>query len=401
MNVDDIPSFAYHEIFKYLDCKDIVSVSLVCRHWYEISSANIIWKPLCKYYWLLESLPEDCKSWKDAYKLFEKRFGDYIEEYRDIKGAWNKIEVWYKENCPGVNAHLQDGIDESVLNEFEKESDVKLPKDLKLSLLIHNGQSDDAEVGILGSLYEQSSFSANNTITNFLCPFEASREHYDPSRKMLLLNISPDSPILVSPTKFFSFYQKLSGSDYRENDKNPVIACSRYVSGENYVAAESYTQWLCKFAENLSSGCFMTLNGKLMLYEVGTEAVAVTEHITVTVRWAFVPGWNQNQARFEYFIKMQMDETAPESKSCKLESRFWIIYDDDTKHDETVAGNGVVGEYPVMKPGATFFWQSSTWFHNKGRMHGHFVMHRLNNPAIKLNVECPQFYMKAPWKTYK
>nr|CAB3245335.1 F-box only protein 3-like [Phallusia mammillata] len=396
-DISNLPDFAYHEVFKYLDYKDIRSASLACKHWNAISSEDIIWKPLCKFYWLLETIPDNCVTWKDAFTLFEQKYSDYINEYRHIKGAWSKIEKWYENNCPEVLHNLQDGIDESTLEEFEKENGVFLPKDLKLSFLLHNGQSGEAEIGILGSLFEQSSFTAGNMISNFLCSFETSQENYDNSRKMLLLNVSPDPEVLVSPAKFFLFYQKLSEADQEENT-NDIVACSRYVTGENYVASESYTQWLWEFAEKLASGSFATINGQVALYDSTTEVKAVTENITVTVRWAFVPGWNQNQARFEYFIQMEMDETATEHEACKLESRYWIIRDDDTKHHETVSGNGVVGAYPTMKPGAKFYWQSSTWFQNKGCMGGHFVMHRLRNPGFKINVACPNFYMVSPWK---
>ncbi|PRD26956.1 UNVERIFIED_CONTAM: apaG [Trichonephila clavipes] len=74
---------------------------------------------------------------------------------------------------------------------------------------------------------------------------------------------------------------------------------------------------------------------------------------------------------------MSMSPDAPQSEACQLETRHWIITDDNGS-EEQVDGPGVVGEYPVMYPGANFSWVSSTSFTTTyGNMKGYFRMRNL------------------------
>jgi uncharacterized protein affecting Mg2+/Co2+ transport len=43
---------------------------------------------------------------------------------------------------------------------------------------------------------------------------------------------------------------------------------------------------------------------------------------------------------------MSMDEKAPRSESCQLESRSWTIVDEDGVEDK-ISGRGVVGAFKV------------------------------------------------------
>lgn len=80
---------------------------------------------------------------------------------------------------------------------------------------------------------------------------------------------------------------------------------------------------------------------------------------------------------------MSMSPDAPQSESCQLETRHWIITDDKGS-EEQVDGPGVVGEYPVMYPGASFSWVSSTSFSTTyGNMKGHFRMRNLETSKSK------------------
>lgn len=90
---------------------------------------------------------------------------------------------------------------------------------------------------------------------------------------------------------------------------------------------------------------------------------------------------------------MTMSPDAPQSESCQLETRHWIITDDKGS-EEQVDGPGVVGEYPVMYPGASFSWVSSTNFATTyGNMKGHFRMRNLltSNFFFYFNLQLIQF----------
>lgn len=92
---------------------------------------------------------------------------------------------------------------------------------------------------------------------------------------------------------------------------------------------------------------------------------------------------------------MEMDENANPYDSCQLETRHWVITDADG-NVERVDGPGVVGEYPVMKPGASHFWISGTSYSTTvGEMKGHFTMKNLRN-GQPVEINCPTYVMKAP-----
>lgn len=73
---------------------------------------------------------------------------------------------------------------------------------------------------------------------------------------------------------------------------------------------------------------------------------------------------------FAYHVRISNvgDETA------QLVSREWIITDGDG-HVETVAGPGVVGEFPRLAPGESFEYTSfCPLTTNVGTMQGHYIM---------------------------
>lgn len=104
--------------------------------------------------------------------------------------------------------------------------------------------------------------------------------------------------------------------------------------------------------------------------------------------------------QFEYRIILEMEDGADPKESCQLHTRHWEITHFEDGREETVDGPGVVGEYPVMKPGSTFSWMSRTFFKKPGgSMSGNFQMHNLSSMADGI-VECPLYTMHFP-KEYK
>lgn len=137
----------------------------------------------------------------------------------------------------------------------------------------------------------------------------------------------------------------------------------------------------------------------LFRYEYIADCVARTSHITVTAGWATShvdPNSSKEKMIFEYRITMSMDEDAPPSESCQLMERHWRIVNFSDGREERVNGRGVVGEYPVMKPGAKFSWKSRTSFDPPGgSMEGHFTMRSLRT-SEKSEVQCPRYVMNFP-----
>lgn len=96
-------------------------------------------------------------------------------------------------------------------------------------------------------------------------------------------------------------------------------------------------------------------------------------HIDVTVEPRYVPEHSQPELEryaFSYTVTLHNagDVTA------QLMSRHWVITDGDVKVQE-VRGQGVVGEQPVLAPGASHTYTSGCVLPTPvGSMHGSFQM---------------------------
>lgn len=92
---------------------------------------------------------------------------------------------------------------------------------------------------------------------------------------------------------------------------------------------------------------------------------------------------------FQYSVRI----TNQSEETVQLVTRHWIITD-GAGHVEEVKGPGVVGEQPVLAPGASF--QYSSWCRLKtptGRMHGTYQM--LRTGGDQFDIEIAPFGLRA------
>lgn len=79
---------------------------------------------------------------------------------------------------------------------------------------------------------------------------------------------------------------------------------------------------------------------------------------------------------------------------CRLTTRHWYITDENGVNEE-VHGDGVVGEFPVMTPGALHEYISCTTFSTPtGTMKGHYEFQYLNKKG-SIHVEIPPMNFKS------
>jgi len=401
---DALPDVVLLELFKYLNYVELVNASKVCMRWNSLASSDGVWKNLCEFYWIVAELPSECKTWKGTFEKFYKAYGQYIDCYRHVKEAWNKLEKWLMEYSPECYDSLNEGIDEKVLDDFEHHEHLTLPKDLRLSYLIHNGQDSNGRFGLLGGqcVMVKPQNNVKYVFSNFMLSFE----------EAVIISAPGDTAVIqlsqsgFSPQELFDYYQIVNPPSHAIKRKAKIVTChTRHLAeivlgnAKAYEVGECFMQWFKNYVDKLTSGQYLIEDGKVLAYDAVTEVFAVTENITVSVRWAPIPVDFSDKNAFAYYIRMEMASSAPAEQSCKLVGRHWKIKDDDDSL-ETVEGSGVVGCYPVMTPGAKFAWQSWTAFRNSGSMSGHFIMHRLNNADLTINIQCPEFKMFNPWKQY-
>ena len=126
---------------------------------------------------------------------------------------------------------------------------------------------------------------------------------------------------------------------------------------------------------------------------LATTSDARTRGIRVLVRSLYLPERSEPSEGsffFAYHIRISNggDETV------QLQRRHWIITD-GRGHVEEVEGPGVVGETPVLAPGASFEYTSfcplPTAF---GTMHGTYLMKAASGETFE--IEIGQFSLIAP-----
>jgi ApaG protein len=103
------------------------------------------------------------------------------------------------------------------------------------------------------------------------------------------------------------------------------------------------------------------------------QSEARTRDIRVSVRSAYVPG-RSHPARRAWHFSYTVTISNEGGDTVQLLSRRWVITDAHG-HVEVVAGPGVVGQQPVLRPGETHTYSSACPLPTEfGTMEGRFRM---------------------------
>ncbi|XP_074655335.1 F-box only protein 3-like [Tubulanus polymorphus] len=412
----DLPHEAVLHICRYLDYPDLKSLGQTCKMLQDIADDNFFWKKLCKYYWLDECCPEG-KSWKQHFYSIYEQFGRYKDVYRKIRRAWKKIEEFTKENCPVIHRTLNKGLSETQLAEIEEKLQCNLPEDLRCSYRIHNGQeiccntNQFVFAGLMGTktsymqLFQEGDYYFNNNFSSdHLFDLNEATNQYQMYRDL-------DGFIALTICTAHYDSQFISINDESGIDIGMVVHPDPVVgnlplgvtpeldiSYDCFIMANSFTEWLCSHADNLEAKLYPVLDEHIYKFLKEPSCTWTTNFITVTVATCFMPEYSsiaESTFCHAYFITLHMADNAPKEEVWQLETRHWEIIDEnDVK--EVVDGPGVVGEYPIMRPGSKHSWISSTRFSTSyGNMRGHFTMKHIRTGKT-IDVICPVFHMQAP-----
>ena len=120
---------------------------------------------------------------------------------------------------------------------------------------------------------------------------------------------------------------------------------------------------------------------------------ATTDGVTVRVSVSYLPEQSEPERGrwfWAYHIRLENEGT----ETVQLLTRHWVITDGrGARH--SVEGEGVVGEQPVIEPGASFDYVSGCPLATpSGAMHGIYRMVREDGAIF--DVEIPRFSLFAP-----
>lgn len=120
---------------------------------------------------------------------------------------------------------------------------------------------------------------------------------------------------------------------------------------------------------------------------------ATTSGITVSVETAYIE--KDSDPDNQYFVwayRIKIENNSADT--VQLISRYWMITDALGRQQE-VRGAGVVGEQPVLAPGASFSYSSGTPLQTpSGFMRGTYAM-RADN-GREFDIEIPAFSLDCP-----
>ena len=119
-----------------------------------------------------------------------------------------------------------------------------------------------------------------------------------------------------------------------------------------------------------------------------------TNGVTVTVTPYFLD--EQSSPQESHFVwAYQVNIKNLGNSSIKLNHRNWLIIDANGKIIN-VRGEGVVGEFPTIKPGETYEYTSGTPLKtNNGIMQGFYLVSQDNGEKLKIDI--PAFSLDSPY----
>jgi ApaG protein len=120
---------------------------------------------------------------------------------------------------------------------------------------------------------------------------------------------------------------------------------------------------------------------------------AVTRQIEVTVEPNFLPGRSSPENR-QFFWSYTVVITNSGKETVQLRTRYWVITDASGRRQE-VRGEGVIGEQPVLAPGARFEYTSGVPLPTaSGFMAGRYEM--VNESGERFEIDVPAFSLDSP-----
>jgi len=122
----------------------------------------------------------------------------------------------------------------------------------------------------------------------------------------------------------------------------------------------------------------------------------VTDGVSVSVETFYQPNQSSpphSEYLFAYRITIENQTAVP----LQLISRHWYIKDSNCDNRE-VAGDGVVGQQPIIDPGQSYQYISAAQLKSDiGKMYGTYEMENLYNKR-RFTVNIPTFKLVTPFK---
>uniref|UniRef100_A0A674P328 F-box protein 3 n=1 Tax=Takifugu rubripes TaxID=31033 RepID=A0A674P328_TAKRU len=331
-------------------------------------------------------------SWYCLFRQYYRDLGRYITYYPVLKRAWEQLKTFLQQRCPRMIASLKEGATELELNNIEAQINGSLPNDYRCSYRIHNGQKLVIP-GLMGSMS-----LSNHYRSEVLLDIETAGGGFQQRKGMRHC-----LPLTFCFHTGLSQYMALESAEGRHKFESfypcPDQTAQDPSAINMFITGSSFLDWFTTYIHNVVSGDFPIIRDQIFRYVHDKGCVATTDDITVSVSTSFLPELSSVHPPhffFTYRVRIEMSSKASPEAACQLDSRYWKITTSDGNVEE-VQGPGVVGEFPVMRPGKVHEYSSCTTFSTHSEyMEGHYTFHRLANKEEVFQVAIPRFHMVCP-----
>lgn len=122
----------------------------------------------------------------------------------------------------------------------------------------------------------------------------------------------------------------------------------------------------------------------------------ITKDIKISVEIVYKNEFS-DPGKFHYLFSYRVLIENQGEQSVQLLRRRWNIFDSNGETRE-VEGEGVVGQQPVIEPGAVYEYESACNLKtDMGRMYGTYMIQRVID-GKKFEVHIPEFQMIVPYR---
>jgi uncharacterized protein affecting Mg2+/Co2+ transport/cell wall assembly regulator SMI1 len=393
--MDDLPDDALLLVLSFLSCNDLCSSCLIGKRFERLASSNVLWRDHLRKVWLLDVHYESMTPTPGVLKTHDPFTSDQFDEqrtvqeqnkitadleiilnenpgshnscckllfkkwcldypgmsscYARVKRMWNQLEAWLFKNTPEIYNTLLPGVpdQETVTDRLSKDA----PIEILCSYRIRNGQRlvrDNANVGLLGgySFYE---YHANGILLDSET-IKNAMSRYRQTTATWMKNVS-----IIAGRHNMNIC--VVTNSYDKYVKGQIIQFTR--DSQGFVLAQSFTDWFERYVRLLTTDQIYDVTKKQEILRYPTSSVygsdTTTRGVRIRCNALFIPEYSQLSPPnpsyfFAYRIRMSMDVSESASRTCRLTMRHWRVKDGRGNVDH-VDGEGVVGYYPLMKPG--------------------------------------------------
>lgn len=424
--MDDLPGSIVRLIVVKTEAKLTAKLGCVSKTWRSVTSDDLLWSRFCSQDFAVSTafdpLGNRCSSFKETYEKWYAAFYMYPSSIvKRAKQCWDTIRDWTSIHFPEVADTLAPGANEEQINKVEKSLGFKLPVPMRVLYRFCNGQNtlkrhfphneQLAALGLLGG-YEFYDYKANVHLLPLQYILQLTKH------RIPYLKHTPEY-VVVAVSSYQAKFLYLNCSDgqlYATGmEQKQLMPCVPHTL-DSIAQKDAMLLWLEEYGRMLQDGMFsVRRDGNTRSISLFPEkeplcSKAVTDGVQVCASAVFLPEYeahhsDEGKYLFCYSVRMRLlhQEKISQNRilsSCQLSRRRWIIQANNNVIDN-VAGEGVIGKYPLLQEGGDEFVYESCSFlpTTSGSIEGYFtfVPGRLSKPeGPEFNVRVAPFPLQIP-----